>query len=291
MNEPRDSPQRRKQFLVICTIMLVMFLHSSLSAGVFATFTITGGTFPGGEFVYKPMTKDYAASTGTLRTVASDLGYAEDRDVPSDKADLLYSIFLDDPSVLPWGKTRFAGGVLLSKSMRGEGGKQIKKSLLEEANKDIDARKNVAAEEEDEIGAHSRDIRYKVGSLPEVAAAVAQHPFTAGVWSALLQSYKIFPKLKEYAKNHGEVEKSPIIISTCCVKQKICTYYMPLSKRDKFYSGMGKTSMEGYAKQFTNNGSMMQKLGIDFDASGKLRSIKKALGIESSPHNKKSDEL
>ena len=188
MNEPRDSPQRRKQFLVIAAIMFGMFLHSSLDAGAFAGLEITGGTFPGGDFVYKAMTKDYAASTGTLRTVASDLGHAED--VRSEQSDLLYALFWDDPSRVPGGKARFAGGVLLSKATSGEEGKRMKKALLEEANGAIDARAKGAVGEED-TGTHSKDVRYEAGSLPKVAAAVAQHPFTAGAWSAILQSYKV----------------------------------------------------------------------------------------------------
>lgn len=288
MNEPRDSPQRRKQFLVICTIMFVMFLHSALDAGVFASLDITGGIFPGGEFVYKSMTKDYAASAGTLRTVASDLGHAEHQELPSDMADLLYSVFLDDPSLLPGGQTRFAGGVLLSKSMSGERRKQIKMSLLDTANRDIADRINFSTGEGGTT-AHSKDVQYEVGTLPNVAAALTSHPFTGGAWSALLQSYKILPKLREYAKNHGEAGKNPIVIATCSTEQNMCTYYMPLSKRDKFY--MGKTTMEIHAKKFENNGSMMHNMGLDVTFGNGWRGIQKALGIGTSPHNKKSDEL
>lgn len=53
MNEPRDSPARRKQFLVICTVMGGMFLHSIMTAGAFNSIDIKEGIFPGGTFVYK----------------------------------------------------------------------------------------------------------------------------------------------------------------------------------------------------------------------------------------------
>eukprot|EP00579_Thalassiosira_antarctica_P008677 CAMPEP_0201889628 /NCGR_PEP_ID=MMETSP0902-20130614/30446_1 /ASSEMBLY_ACC=CAM_ASM_000551 /TAXON_ID=420261 /ORGANISM="Thalassiosira antarctica, Strain CCMP982" /LENGTH=296 /DNA_ID=CAMNT_0048420265 /DNA_START=99 /DNA_END=989 /DNA_ORIENTATION=- len=280
MNEPRDSPQRRKQFLVISAIMVVLPLHAALNAGVLTTLAISEGTFPGGEFVYKSMMKDYAASTGTLRTVSADLGIAEDggsgnliireEGVPLDTADLLYSILLDDTGLVPGGMTRFMSGALLAKS--SEGGKKMKKMLLE-VNKDV----------KEEGGTHSKETRYEVGSLPKVDAAVAQHPFTAGAWSAILQSYKIAPKFKEYAKDHGEPGKSPIVIATCSAKQKMCTYYMPLSKRDKFY--MGKPITEEYAKEFDNL-SQMQMMGFDFNVSGisirvanVVRGMKKALGM------------
>jgi len=244
------------------------------------------------------MMKDYAASTGTLRTVASDLGIAEegggnliiaDEGVPLDTADLLFSILLDDGSLVPGGKTRFASGVLLAKS--SEGGK-MKKRLLE-VNKDI---------KEDNVGTHSTDAKYEIGSLPKVNAAVASHPFTAGAWSAILQSFKIIPKFKKYAEDHGESGKSPIVIATCSAKQKMCTYYMPLSKRDKFY--MGKTTTEEYAKDFENVG-MLGRMGIEFGGDGSgptigginldnvFRGMKKALGLggSSTKNVSDSDEL
>ncbi|KAL7536045.1 hypothetical protein ACHAXR_006883 [Thalassiosira sp. AJA248-18] len=294
MNEPRDSPQRRKQFLVITAIMVVMALHAGLNAGVLATLDIEEGSFPGGEFVYKFMMKDYAASTGTLRTVAKDLGIAEagggnlivaEEGVLLDTADLLYSILLDDETLVPGGKTRFLGGALLNGSSGG-GGPTIKKQLLD-VNKDIK-----------EEGTHSKDIKYEVGKLPKVGAAVAQHPFTAGAWSAMLQSYKIVPKFKKYAKDHGESGKSPVVIATCSAKQKMCTYYMPLTKRDKFF--MGKTTTEEYAKDF-DNVSMLERMGIVFDDGLSIgginfgnvfRGVKKALGMGgSTTSEKKSDEL
>ena len=240
MNEPRDSPQRRKQFLVICAIMATMTVHAALSAGILATITMENGTFPGGEFVYKLMTKDYAASTGTLRRVASDLkiidegssNFVLDDDVDKvhlDTADLLYSIFLDEERVIPGGKTRFASGVLLfsnNKSSRGDDGAKMKKMLLE-VNKDI---KEVPLD--GGFGSeslNSKDVKYEVGRLPKVDAVVAQHPFTAGAWSAILQSYKIIPKFRRYAQDHQESMqggKIPIIIATCSSKQQMCTYYM-----------------------------------------------------------------
>mmetsp|Transcript_7707 Transcript_7707/g.16757 ORF Transcript_7707/g.16757 Transcript_7707/m.16757 type:complete len:230 (+) Transcript_7707:229-918(+) len=141
MNEPRDSPQRRKQFLVISAIMFLMTVHAGLNAGVFYSMDVTEGTFGGGEFVYKFMRKDYAASTGALRTVASDLGVVEEggssnllikeKGEEMDTADLLYSVLLDDLSVIPGGDTRFASGLLLPpKSDKGEG-QRMKRMLLD----------------------------------------------------------------------------------------------------------------------------------------------------------------
>ena len=196
MNEPRDSPQRRKQFLVISAIMVIMALHSALTAGILSPVTITHDTFPGGEFIYKSMKKDYAASTGTLRTVATDLGIIEDGSssnliiaeddedmTTKDTADLLYSILLDDVQLIPGGETRFFSGVLLNKdSSSANNGISMKKRLL-------DANKNI--QNEGSVSTHSKDIKYEVGNLPKVNAAVMTQPFTAGRWSAMLQSYKV----------------------------------------------------------------------------------------------------
>ncbi len=60
-NEPRDSPQRRKQFLVISAITFVMTIRAGPTAGVFHSMDITERTFGGRDFIYKFMTKDYAA--------------------------------------------------------------------------------------------------------------------------------------------------------------------------------------------------------------------------------------
>lgn len=205
MNEPRDSPQRRKQFLVICVIMTITTLHSALSAGLLSSMSITVDTFPsnsnGGEFVYKLMNKDYAASTGTIRTISSDLNIvedgtqsnliiAEDTDgkVVTDTADLLYSINLDDASLVPGGQTRFVSGVLLSSKVLGSSGKEMKKQLLNVNSKilaDDDKKKK------SETSLHSKDVLYEIGNLPKVNAAVMTHPFTAGAMSAILQSYKV----------------------------------------------------------------------------------------------------
>ena len=123
------------------------------------------------------MTNDYVASFGTVRTILSDLGIGEDGvEEPRDGVDFLYTVFLDDPSIVPGGATRFASGALLQK---GDGGT---KSRLLEVNKSIP---------QDVHGTQSKDTRYEVAKLPKVTAAMAQHPFTDGAWSALLMRYKV----------------------------------------------------------------------------------------------------
>ncbi len=50
----------------------------------------------------------------------------------------------------------------------------------------LDANDFIRGDESDDWR-HSKDIKYEAGNLPKVDAAVAQHPFTAGAWSAVLQ--------------------------------------------------------------------------------------------------------
>jgi len=69
MGESRDSPARRKQYLVICTVMAAAFFHSLFTSGALASLDIMESTFPGGEFVYKFVVKDYATNQVSHETV------------------------------------------------------------------------------------------------------------------------------------------------------------------------------------------------------------------------------
>lgn len=146
------------------------------------------------------MQKDYAASFGTWRTIASDLkeggilGAEEGEKKEVDEDDLLYTIFMDDESLIPGGKTRFASGVLLLPTKQSSKVvDKIKRWLLDTTNKAIALKlmkKNIAEED----ARHSREVRYQISQLPRVRAAVAYHPFNDGVWSAVLQSFKVKSK-------------------------------------------------------------------------------------------------
>jgi hypothetical protein len=189
MGQPRDTPQQRKQYLVICLIMAGYGLHSAINAGLFAPLDVKRGTFPGGEFAYKSMTKDYAASGGTLRMVAHDLGmtlHADDEPIGDDVGDLLHAVFFDDERLVPGGKTRFAGGALLSAKSKVDERKAAKRRLMVDANERI---AKLVPEEGGTI--MSKNVMYEVGKLPKVEAAMAHHPYSGGAWSAMLQSFKV----------------------------------------------------------------------------------------------------
>ena len=197
------ATNQRSQYLVASAIIAVLLVHSSISAGLLAPLSIieTKDTyFPGGVFLYKSMQKDYAASFGTWRTIASDLkeggilGAEEGEKKEVDEDDLLYTIFMDDESLIPGGKTRFASGVLLLPTkLSSKVVDKIKTWLLDTTNKAIALKlmkKNIAEED----ARHSREVRYQISQLPRVRAAVAYHPFNDGVWSAVLQSFKVKSK-------------------------------------------------------------------------------------------------
>lgn len=203
--------------------MITLLVYHAMHAGVFYSMDILTSTsdhansnnlFEGGEFLYKLMTKDYAASGGTLRTVKEDLGLdltlSEGEltelemelgiitDGDKGEMDLFYTVFMDDPGKVPGGKCRFAGGVLLPPSFHSKEGKERMKSKLLRVNEDIlRAKRGLSGDgggssgDVDVEDNHSRNVEYRVGNLPKVDAAVAQHPFTDGAFSALLQSYKV----------------------------------------------------------------------------------------------------
>lgn len=53
MDESKDSPARKKQFLTICVGGIGIFLNAFANAGGFHSVSMTEGYFPGGEFVYR----------------------------------------------------------------------------------------------------------------------------------------------------------------------------------------------------------------------------------------------
>lgn len=53
MEESRDAPARKKQFLVICVLGIGAFVNAFINAGGFFSVSIQDGVFPGGEFYYR----------------------------------------------------------------------------------------------------------------------------------------------------------------------------------------------------------------------------------------------
>jgi hypothetical protein len=233
MNEPRDSPARRQQFLVICTVMTATMLASIISAGGLNRVEINnhdsssneGGIFPGGDFVYRFTQRDYAASMSLQESVGKDLGVK-----PKDFDDKIYTIYLDDPhfSGLGGRELRFASGYLVT-DKKTEG--HIPALLLGK-NREILAKPPPTEVEIRDLAATDLWPRlpYQQASLPSVNAAVVHFPFTNGFISAIILSHKIIPALRQHVvqhaqgKNQQEREQNahvPIVISTCSVTDQM----------------------------------------------------------------------
>jgi len=228
VNQPRDTPERRKQFLIICTVMAAVFVYSVGSSGGFTPVEIKEGEFPGGEFAYKHTKRDYAASMGLVRFIGDELGLKA-----KELADVIYSIYLDDPHIVSGGRQqRFASGILLSKKDKGD---KTKKKLLAKN----DQIRLATKDEMHDLGARELwpKLKYESRSLPKVKAAVVQFPFTNGFVSALILSWKIIPAMHRYVEAHAPDGTPPVVISTCSVDESMCTHYAPLANEKAFLLG------------------------------------------------------
>lgn len=238
MNEPRNSPAKRQQFLIICTIMVGMFAYTTIMAGVWSPIRIIDGKFPGGDFVYKSTKRDYSANGALEEIVCIDLGIKE-----KVKEDRVFTLFLDEPAKIADARNhRFASGFLGNK--KGDRGLQDKLLARNESIKPPSKSEMV------DISAHAlfRRLRYKQHHLPNAKAAVVYHPFTNGFVSSLLLAHRIIPKLRKYAtekqKEAGIKSPTVTVITTCSVKDSMCTHYAPLEKGTQFL--LGQPTMESY---------------------------------------------
>jgi hypothetical protein len=236
MSEPRDSPHRRRQFLVICTVMASAMTYSILTAGGLSSVEISVGEFPGGEFIFKHTKRDYAAANGMARSIGEDLDLK-----PKQLADVVYSVYLDHPGVIKGGREqRFAAGLLVRSGQDAKG-----KNTLLAKNKFL-----VPFTEAEFWDLNAEElftkIKYEVKVLPKTRAAVAQFPFTDGFVSALIQSWKIIPAFHAYVEANGDKGITPIVISTCSNEEQMCTHYAPLSNGKPFL--LGQKDSKTYAK-------------------------------------------
>eukprot|EP00568_Trieres_chinensis_P014904 CAMPEP_0183326226 /NCGR_PEP_ID=MMETSP0160_2-20130417/81626_1 /TAXON_ID=2839 ORGANISM="Odontella Sinensis, Strain Grunow 1884" /NCGR_SAMPLE_ID=MMETSP0160_2 /ASSEMBLY_ACC=CAM_ASM_000250 /LENGTH=265 /DNA_ID=CAMNT_0025494165 /DNA_START=54 /DNA_END=851 /DNA_ORIENTATION=- len=245
MNEARDSPARRKQFLVICTVMASVLAYTALTSGLLETVVIEEGTYPGGTFLYKTVTSDPAATAGIFRVVSKDLGIGGYRD-DDNWADLMYAVYLDGEEV-PVGMRRFFGGTLVD--AKTNDGKETRRKLMDEVNNEIKIVDDDSWLEK---------VPYEEGKLPRVKAGVTQFPFTNGFVSALIHTYKVNPIMERYAREHGKEGEPPIVSVTCSVEQQMCTHYAILEKQRDFLLGR-PDSAEYMASK--NKG---KKKGIDY---------------------------
>ena len=230
IDEPKDSPQKKYQFRVTCLIMIVGFCFMTIPAGILVPITIKEGTFPGGTFVYKSAKRDYVTSTALEMYIGTeDLKL----DYKYDFEDRMYSLYLDDLTLVKSGRAqRFASGYLSNSS---KADRTIEEQLLS-YNNGIEPLnrlelKTLAAED------LWPRIKYKKTTLPKVKAAMIYFPSTYGLVSSIMMQFRILPALRKYAaeqlqkKSNGRSLSSlpaVTIITTCHVKNRMCTHYAPL---------------------------------------------------------------
>lgn len=187
MGQPRDDPAKRKQFLVICSVMFSVFAYTLMTSGALLAIEPVNGVFPGGFFCYKFTNRDYAASMGLGRRIQNDLA-AEfgGGDTPERKEaeEMLYHVYLDDPMRMGGRRQRWMSGIMVGK----KGKPKIQK--LKALNKNI---KKLTEDELRSVPAREvfASLEYEQGDLPSVDALVLQFPFTDGFVSALMLSYRV----------------------------------------------------------------------------------------------------
>ena len=161
--------------------------------------------------------RDYAVTGGLLRIISEDLKVIqspEEAEVSTDQDydDILYSVLIDNGDTdIPMGDGRFFGGILIDKSQSS-----LKDGLigLNGLNvKDLD-------------NADLKSTLYEVGDLPSVRSAVAVFPYTGGFVSALLNNYKVYPALLEFAMKHHKKGEKVIISSSCSASKKRSHFYL-----------------------------------------------------------------
>lgn len=276
MQEARDSPARRKQFLVICTVMAAAFLYSTISAGLLTPVEITTGIFPGGAFAYKSTKRDYAAAPSLQEQILKDLNLKKRQ-----QADVIYSIYLDHPGQVSSGRSqRFASGFLA----KTKEDKALKQSLLN-MNPNIQPPTRADILELPAYQLWTR-LRYKEASLPKVKAAVINFPFTDGFVSSMMHTLRIFPKLRQYAVDQLGEDASVTIITTCSTVDQMCTHYAPLEQGGAFL--LGQPRMEEYLTTLPP-----QSYSLDFEELTRIAKRTKIYKwlFGDGKTNKSSDEL
>lgn len=265
IDEPRDSPARRQQFLILCSIIAGFTLYSVITSGAYKVINISKTKFDGGEFVYKFGVRDYAASNSLLESIKVDMGASRKTDV----FDTLYSVYLDDPYEIGGDGLRFGCGLLLTDDTAGgkqkiknydDDDKNGKKEKLLSKNKVIIPIKTEKEFNELAVSDIWNRTKYESAKFPSVEAAYFQHPYNDGVVAALVQSYKIIPALRDYAKKNGRDGSVPVVISTCSIKQQMCTHYAPLEQGTKFL--LSQKDTETHKREMAEVPSFSEKLNL-----------------------------
>jgi hypothetical protein len=203
MTESRDSPARRQQFLVICSIMASWFLYSLYISGLLVRIETVEMPFPGGNFCYKFVARDYVASMGLGRRIRKHvydllpedvydendkkLTNKEKRNIAEER---VYHMYLDNPEIIGGAHTRWMTGVLVPDGIE----KEKYCDPLFDHNPEIE-RQALINIDEPETDKKASDVFehtvYKYVNLPSVNSLAVRFPFTNGFLSGLVFSYKV----------------------------------------------------------------------------------------------------
>ena len=201
MDEAKDSPQRRYQHIVICSIMATAFVYSVWISGVLLTIEPFATPFPGGPFCYKELKRDYVASMGlgrrlqkeVLETFRKDDDEAKGISVKDRKKiieDKVYHVYLDNPEDVGGSDTRWMSGMLLSDDAE----KSSFCDHLFDKNPGIQREKEMHKDEPD-IEKKASELFYqsvyKSADLPVVDSLAIKFPFSDGFLSGLVFAYKV----------------------------------------------------------------------------------------------------
>lgn len=211
INEPNDSPAKRKQFAVICAVMAACVSYAVMTSGILLPVEVTDGIFPGGNFCYKLSQRDYAASFGLGRRLTKDMlgegttrstGTTDDDEKAKKSSstsaqrneveEITYHLFLDNPHEMGGRRLRWATGILVSDKEKDKVKHLL--SLNQPSGKGKGKTKRYPTDEEmiDLSASEVMDLLpYEVADLPSVDSLVAQFPHTHGFVSALVMSYKV----------------------------------------------------------------------------------------------------
>ena len=201
MEENKDSPQRRYQFIVICSMIAFCFTYSVYISGILLTIEPFETEFPGGTFCYKPISRDYASSMGLGGRLQKDIleAFPEEDDAAKEISvkdrkkiieDKVYHVYLDNPEDVPGAHQRYMSGVLVS----DDTDKLSFCDPLFEKNPGI-LREKKLHQDEPEKEKKASDVFfqtvYESVGLPSVDSVAIRFPFSNGFLSALVFSYKV----------------------------------------------------------------------------------------------------
>ncbi len=193
MSESADSPQKRRQFGIICAVMAAALSYAVMTSGVLLPLEPTQGIFPGGNFCYKITHRDYAASMGLGRRVTTDvIGTHKTTGTQRKEVEkILYHMFLDDPLEIGGRRLRWATGILVADSEKEKIDKLL--SLNTPTGKAATTKRYPTEEELQDFSATDvfELLPYELIDLPSVDSLVVQFPHTHGFVSALVMSYKV----------------------------------------------------------------------------------------------------